>query len=274
MWEVMFWPLMACLLFPGLLVYLGLHVLKREIIFVDIAMAQMASLGACVAVLFHHDLRSPAAFMISMGFTLLGGAIFSAARKRRSEVPLEAIIGIVYVMAAAMAVLLLSRAAEGDAQIKNMLVGNILLVTAADVWKTVGLLSAIALFHWILRKPFLTISFEPEKAWQSGMRVRWWDFLFYASLGLVATILVRVAGVLLVFTYLIVPAACSMQLAKSFGIRLLVGWGITMAGGVAGLFLSFWLDLPSGAAIVCTFGVLMILASFIGLLQRRLLKKT
>src|SRR3989338_5317005 len=104
MWEVMFWPLMACLLFPGLLVYLGLHVLKREIIFVDIAMAQMASLGACVALLFHQDLRSPAAFTISMGFTLVGGAIFSAARKRKSEVPLEAIIGIVYVMAAAVSV--------------------------------------------------------------------------------------------------------------------------------------------------------------------------
>ena len=261
----MFWPMMACLLFPGLLVYLGLHVLKREIIFVDIAMAQMASLGACVALLFHQDLRSPAAFAISMGFTLVGGAIFSFARKRKSEVPLEAIIGIVYVMAAAVSVLLLSRAAVGAAPNKSKLVGNILLVTPADVWKTVGLLAAVAIFHWIFRKQFLTISLEPEKAWQRGMRVRWWDFLFYASLGLVATILVRVAGVLLVFTYLIVPAACGMRLAGKFEVRLLIGCGITVTGGVTGLFLSFWLDLPSGAAIVCTFGGLMILAFLIGL---------
>lgn len=259
MWEVMFWPLVACILLPGLLVYLGLHVLRREIIFIDIAMAQMASLGTCVAVLFHQDLKAPMTFMISLGFTILGAVIFSMIRKRKSEVPLEAIIGIVYVLSAAAAVLLLSRAAEGNEQIKNMLVGNILLISPSEVWKTFGLFIGVGVFHWLLRKKFMMISFEPDRAYQMGLNVRGWDFLFYASFGLVATSFVRIAGVLLVFTYLIVPATCGIKLAHRFATRLILGWGISLLGGIAGLFFSFWFDLPSGAAIVCTFGALMIL---------------
>src|SRR5438552_7746572 len=139
MWEVMFWPIVACVLLPWLLVYLGLHVVQRGIIFIDIAMAQMASLGICLAVLFHLDLQSWTTFGIALGFTLVGGAIFSVTGKRSSQIPQEAVIGISYVVAAAAAVLLLSRAAEGDEQIKNMLVGNILLVTPHEVWKCFAL---------------------------------------------------------------------------------------------------------------------------------------
>jgi zinc/manganese transport system permease protein len=261
MWEVMFWPLVACILLPGLLVYLGLHVLRREIIFIDIAMAQMASLGTCVAILFHQDLKAPSTFAISLGFTLLGAIIFSVIRKRKSEVPLEAIIGIVYVISTATAVLLLSRAAEGDEQIKNMLVGNILLVSPSEIWKTFGLLTAVGIFHYFFRRQFLMISFEPDKADREGLNIRWWDFLFYASFGLVTTSFVRIAGVLLVFTYLIVPAACGIRLGASFTKRFILGWCISLLGGFAGLFFSFWFDLPSGAAIVCTFGGLMIIVS-------------
>ena len=135
MWEVMFWPIVACVLLPWLLVYLGLHVVQRGIIFIDIAMAQMASLGICVAVLLHLDLEGWAAFGIALGFTLAGAAIFSVTGKRTSQVPQEAVIGISYVVAAAAAILLLSRAAEGDEEIKQMLVGDILLVSPYDVWK-------------------------------------------------------------------------------------------------------------------------------------------
>ena len=134
MWEVMFWPIVACVLLPWLLVYLGLHVVQRGIIFIDIAMAQMASLGICVAVLFHFDLASWTTFAIALGFTLAGAAVFSITGKRTSQIPQEAVIGISYVVAAAASVLLLSRAAEGDEQIKQMLVGNILLVTPFEVW--------------------------------------------------------------------------------------------------------------------------------------------
>ena len=269
MWDVMFWPIVACVLLPWLLVYLGLHVVQRGIIFIDIAMAQMASMGICVAVLFHLDLESPATFAIALGFTLMGAAIFSVTGKRTSQVPQEAVIGIAYVVAAAAAVLLLSRAAEGDEQIKQMLVGNILLVTPLEVWKCFGLFAIVGILHFVLRRNFLLVSFDRDGAYEKGVRVRWWDFLFYAAFGLVVTSFVRIAGVLLVFSYLIVPAVCGINLASSIGRRLLIGWLIALIGGVGGLFFSFWWDLPSGAAIVCTFGALLILVSIISLFRRK-----
>jgi zinc/manganese transport system permease protein len=265
----MFWPIVACVLLPWLLVYLGLHVVQRGIIFIDIAMAQMASLGICLAVLFHLDLESWTTFAIALAFTLIGAAIFSVTGKRASQIPQEAVIGIAYVVAAAAAVLLLSRAAEGDTEIKNMLVGNILLVTPREVWKCFALFVAVGVFHFSLRRNFLLVSFDRDGAYQKGLRVRWWDFLFYAVFGLVVTSFVRIAGVLLVFSYLIVPAVCGINLARRISHRLLIGWMIAWLGGIAGLFLSFWWDLPSGAAIVCTFGVLLILISFFALWRHR-----
>lgn len=271
MWDVMFWPIMACILLPWLLVYLGLHVVQRGIIFIDIAMAQMASLGICLAVLLHLDLESWTAFGIALAFTLVGAAIFSVTGKRASQIPQEAVIGIAYVVAAAAAVLLLSRAAEGDEEIKNMLIGNILLVSPREVWERFALFAAVGIFHFLFRKKFLLVSFDRDGAYQQGLRVRWWDFLFYALFGLIVTSFVRIAGVLLVFSYLIVPAVCGINLARRIGNRLLVGWIVALGGGVAGLFFSYWWDLPSGAAIVCTFGALLILISLIGLWRRRLI---
>ena len=264
----MFWPIVACVLLPWLLVYLGLHVVRRGIIFIDIAMAQMASLGICVAVLLHLNLEGWPAFLIALGFTLVGAAVFSVTGKRASQIPQEAVIGISYVVAAAAAVLLLSRAAEGDEQIKQMLVGNILLVSPTDVWKCFGLFLFVGIVHFVLRRSFLLVSFDRDGAYERGLRVRWWDFFFYALFGLVVTSFVRIAGVLLVFSYLIVPAVCGINLARSLGKRLLIGWVVALLGGVAGLFLSFRWDLPSGAAIVCTFGALLIVISLGGLLLR------
>src|SRR5678816_3674082 len=269
MWEVMFWPIVACLLFPWLLVYLGMHVVQRGIIFIDIAMAQLASLGICLAVLLHMDLESPATFAIALSFTLVGAAIFSFTGKRASKVPQEAVIGIAYVVAAATAVLLLSRAAEGDEEIKSMLVGNILLVTPTEVWKAFALFVVVGTIHAIFRRRMLRASFERDRAIAEGQLVRWWDFFFYASFGLVVTSFVRIAGVLLVFTYLIVPAVCGLHLADRFINRLIAGWIIALIGGVAGLFLSFHFDLPSGAAIVCTFGAILIIASVSGFVRSR-----
>jgi zinc/manganese transport system permease protein len=173
------------------------------------------------------------------------------------------------VVAAAAAVLLLSRAAEGDEQIKQMLVGNILLVTPLEVWKCFILFAVVGILHFVLRKNFLFVSFDRHAAYERGLRVRWWDFLFYALFGLVVTSFVRIAGVLLVFSYLIVPAVCGINLARSLTNRLLIGWLIALFGGVAGLFLSFQWDLPSGAAIVCTFGVLLIVIGFASLFRRK-----
>ena len=265
----MFWPIVACVLLPWLLVYLGLHVVQRGIIFIDIAMAQMASLGICVAILFHFDLEGWTTFFIALGFTLVGAAIFSVTGKRASQIPQEAVIGIAYVVAAAAAVLLLSRAAEGDEEIKNMLVGNILLVTPREVWERFALFAAVGIFHFVFRRNFLLVSFDRDGAYQKGLQVRWWDFFFYAVFGLVVTSFVRIAGVLLVFSYLIVPAVCGINLAQRTANRLLIGWFIALLGGIAGLFLSYWWDLPSGAAIVCTFGALLILISLFALWKHR-----
>lgn len=269
MWEVMFWPIVACVLLPWLLVYLGLHVVQRGIIFVDIAMAQMASLGICVALLFRIDLHSWFTFSIALGFTLVGAAIFSLTGKRASQIPQEAIIGIAYVVAAAAAVLLLSRAAEGDEEIKQMLVGNILLVSPEDVWRCFALFVAVGIFHFVLRRNFMLISFNRDAAYERGLRVRWWDFLFYASFGLVVTLFVRIAGVLLVFSYLIVPAVCGISLMRRNAGRLAVGILIATMGGIGGLFWSFYGDLPSGAAIVCTFGALLVIVSSVAALKTR-----
>jgi zinc/manganese transport system permease protein len=270
MWEVMFWPIVACVLLPWLLVYLGLHVVQRGIIFIDIAMAQMAALGICVAILLRLELESWTTFFIGLGFTLIGAAIFSVTGKRASQIPQEAVIGIAYVVAAAAAVLLLSRAAEGDEEIKNILVGNILLVTPREVWERFALFAAVGIFHFVFRRSFLLVSFDRDRAYRNGLRVRWWDFLFYAVFGLVVTSFVRIAGVLLVFSYLIVPAVCGINLVRETANRLLIGWCIALLGGIAGLFLSYWWDLPSGAAIVCTFGALLVLVSLVAVCRNRM----
>lgn len=263
MWEVMMWPIAACLLLPGLLVYLGLHVVRRGIIFIDIAMAQMASLGVCFAVMKHLDPGGPVTFWISLGFTIFAAGLFAITGKRTGEVPQEAIIGIAYVVAAAGSVILLSFSAEGDEQIKNMLVGNILLVTKEEILRTLGLFFGVGIFHWLARRKFMQLSFDPAEAAAGGMSVKGWDFLFYASFGLVVTSFVQIVGVLLVFTYLIVPAVCAILVAKGFRLRLVVGVLISLVGGVTGLMISFYKDLPSGAAIVCVFGVLLVLAGFV-----------
>jgi zinc/manganese transport system permease protein len=265
----MFWPIAACVLLPWLLVYLGLHVVQRGIIFIDIAMAQMASLGICLGVLLGFEPESLLSYVMGFGVTLIGAAIFAITGKRASRVPQEAIIGINYVVAAAAAVLLLSRSAHGNEEIRNMLVGDITVVSAAEVWKCFAVFIAVGVVHFALRKNFLLVSFNRDQGYERGWSVRWWDFLFYATFGIVVTIFVRVAGVLLVFSYLIVPAVCAVTLVRSISIRLLIGWAISLIGGIGGLFASFYWDFPSGAAIVCTFGLLLILISLATLARRR-----
>ena len=268
MWEVMFWPAAAAVLLPWLLVYLGLHVVQRGIIFVDIAMAQMASLGICIAVLLKFEPESIPAYAIGLGVTLLGAAIFATTGKRARRIPQEAIIGISYVIAAAAAVLLLSRSAHGNEEIRNMLVGDITVVGSAEVWKCFAVFVIVGLIHFLLRKKFMMVSFQRDEAIRCGMRVAWWDFLFYATFGLVVTVFVRIAGVLLVFSYLIAPAVCAVSLTRSLPARLLTGWLVSLIGGLAGLFLSYRWDLPSGAAIVCTLGAMLALTG-LGSLARK-----
>jgi zinc/manganese transport system permease protein len=257
--SIMFWPLIACLLLPGILVYYGLHIVRREIIFVDLALAQVAALGICLSILLRHDVNDWHTFAWSLGFTFIGAAIFTLTRSRNHRVPQEALIGIVYVVAAATAILMLSQSAEGDEELKRTLVGDILLVRPAEVFRAFGLYAVIGVLHFLFRKRFLMISFEPERALAEGISIRAWDFLFYALFGFVVTSFVRIGGVLMIFSYLIVPAICANLLAQSLRLRLLIGWLTATLASVVGLYVSYKHDLPTGASIVCALGGALLL---------------
>jgi zinc/manganese transport system permease protein len=257
-WTVMKWPLAACLVLPPLLVYLGIHVVKREVIFVDLALAQVATLGTCVAMLFGYDFHDPNAFWISLFVTFLAAALFSYIRGTgKGPVPQEAIIGITFVVAAAGTILLLSRVAGGKEELEHMLTGDILNVTAGEVAERAGLFGVIAVFFGVYHKRFALISSDAQAAFASGLRVRVWDFLFYAAFAVVVVSFVRIAGVLLTFAYLIVPAVCAVMLATDWRRRLVVGWIIAVLASLGGLTTSYWFDLPTGAAIVCACGALL-----------------
>ncbi len=265
------WPLLALILLPGILVYFGLHVVERGIIFVDLALAQVAALGVCVAILMGAHPGEPFPYFLSLLFTLFGAALFSLTRFRHPRVPHEAIIGIIYIVAAAAATLVLSHTAEGDEALKNLLVGNILLVTRAEVLRTAALYAVIGAIHYVLRARFLRITFEPAVASREGMRVRLWDFLFYGTFGFVVTSFVQIAGVYLVFSYLIVPAVCGALLSEGIRSRLVIGCAVALVGGLAGLGISVQfatLDLPTGPTIVCVFGALLVASAVVARLRR------
>ena len=255
------WPLVACLLLPGILVYYGLHIIRREVIFVDLALAQVATLGTCVCLYLGHEADDPHNYFWSLGFTLAGALVFTFTRaSKHARVPQEALIGIIYVVAAAAGILLLSKSPHGKEELQKTLVGDLLTVSWPDIWKTAALYGVIGVVHFIFRKQFIALSFDHERAEQSGLRVRLWDFLFYALFGLVVTSFVQVGGVLMVFSYLIVPAACGTYLASSLPMRLVVGWCVATLASMAGLYASFELDVPTGAAIVCMLGVALLVA--------------
>ncbi|PWU09084.1 MAG: metal ABC transporter permease [Verrucomicrobia bacterium] len=257
--SIMLWPLVACLLLPGILVYYGLHIVRREVIFVDLALAQVAALGMCVAIVLNHEPGDWQTYAWSLGFTFVGAAIFTLTRTRDQRVPQEALIGIVYVVAAAAGILVLSHAAEGDEELKRTLVGDILVVRPEEIFRAFGLYAVIGVIHFMFRKAFLMISFEPQRAIAEGRSVRGWDFLFYMLLGFVVTSFVHIGGVLMIFSYLIVPAVCANLLAQSFRLRLLIGWLTATLASIVGLYVSFKNDLPTGASIVCALGAALLL---------------
>jgi zinc/manganese transport system permease protein len=252
-------PLAASLILTGIHAYLGVHVVERGVIFVDLALAQIAALGAIVALIMGLDPHGPSAYWISLGFTFLGAFIFSVAKSKRAHIPQEAFIGIAYAVASAAAILAMSKATGETEHLKDMLVGNILAVSWKEVGRTAGLYGVIALFHFVFRKRFLLISMNPKEAEAQGISVRLWDFLFYASFGLVVTSSVAIAGVLLVFCYLIVPSVGAMLFTDRIGPRLAIGWTMGTLVSALGVVLSVKMDTPTGATIVCTFGGVLIL---------------
>jgi zinc/manganese transport system permease protein len=259
-------PFVASLILTGIHAYLGVHVVERGVIFVDLALAQIAALGATVAIVAGMDPHGRNSYWISLGFTFLGAAIFAFARTRRGHIPQEAFIGIAYSVASAMAILLMSKATGETEHLKDMLVGNILAVSWPEVRKTAILYALVGVFHYIFRKKFLLISMNHEKAENLGISVRFWDFLFYASFGFVVTSSVAIAGVLLVFCYLIVPSVGAMLFADRIGPRLAIGWTMGTLVSALGCYLSVQLDTPTGATIVVTFGGVLVLMFLLHLL--------
>lgn len=256
-------PFLACLVLTGIHTYLGLHVVSRGVIFVDLALAQIAALGSTFAFLVGFAPSSQQSYLYSLVFTFIGAAIFSISRLKDQRVPQEAIIGIVFAVASAAAILIADRSPQGAEHVAQMLSGSILWVNWSVIWKTLGIYTLIGIFHFIFRKQFLMISMHPEEALQRGMSVRWWDFVFYMSFGFVITSSVAIAGILLVFCFLIIPAVIGMLYSKHIIPRLVIGWISGTLVSVSGLLLSYHFDFPSGPAVVCTFGAFLLLASLL-----------
>ena len=258
-------PFAASLILTGIHSYLGVHVVERGVIFVDLSLAQIAALGATIAMLLPFtggDPHGPWVYWISLGFTFIGAAIFSTIRVRRARIPQEAIIGIAYAVASAAAILAMSKATSESEHLKDMLVGNILAVSWPEVVKTAVLYAVVGAFHYAFRRQFLAISMGHDQrdgeATVNHLNVRLWDFLFYASFGFVVTSSVAIAGVLLVFCYLIVPSVAAMLYSEHIGRRLAIGWTMGTVVSALGIYLSVKLDLPTGATMVCTFGIVLI----------------
>src|SRR4029453_16890637 len=230
--ALMWVPFLMCLVLTGIHAYLGIHVIAREVVFVDIALAQIAALGATAAFLVGFDPEDPGSYWFGLAATVAGALPLPPPRSRPRHVSQEAVIGVVYAVSAGAAVLLADRSPHGAEHLRGMLVGSILSVSGAEVLKVAALYAAVGPLGWLWRRPFLLISIDPARAYREGLAVRAWDFLFYASFGVVVTSSVRIAGVLLVFSYLIVPALAGIVTGGGVGVRLLVGWSFGAAVSV------------------------------------------
>jgi zinc/manganese transport system permease protein len=264
-WDILSFlaaPFVASLVIAGIHAYLGVHVVERGVIFVDLSLAQIAAFGATVAILLpwsDGDPHSPSVYWVALVFTIIGAAMFATIRSRRARIPQEAIIGISYAVASAATIVALSKSTSEGEHLKDMLVGNLLAVSWTEVWQTAALYAAIGAFHYVFRKRFLAISMNPDAVEAAGVNIKLWDFLFYVSFGFVVTRSVAMAGVLLVFCYLIVPSVAAMLYAEHIGPRLAIGWTMGTIVSALGVWLSLQLDMPTGATIVCTFGIVLAL---------------
>ena len=257
--DLLLWPVVATFVLTGIHVYLGLHVVTRGVIFVDLALAQVAALGMAIGVLLGLEHESISVYFIALLFTTLGAGLFALTREIQRRFNQEAIIGIVYVVSAALMIILLSKLPEGGEHLNHLLVGSILFVSPSAVIKTAVLYTVIGLFHYKYRVAFLSVSKFPGYDAIENLSTRLWDFMFYVSFGLVVTSSVQIAGILLVFSYLIIPAVAALLFVRGIKQRLLFGWAFGVVGSLFGMFISVLFDLPTGASIVAAFGTLLVL---------------
>ena len=245
----------AGVLLAGILAYFGVHVVLRGIVFVDLALAQISSLGVVLGLLIGFE-----PVITSIVFTFLGATLFAVVRIDDDRIPHEAFIGIMYAVASAAAILIVAKSPTGEASALKFLFGNILAVTLSQLGQMAVAFGLIGLFHAIFRKRFFLLSFHHERPKDVGFSVPLWNFLFYLSLGFVIAFAIRTGGVLLVFSYLIVPPVAAMLLARRISRVLVIAWIFGVGTSFFGLYFSFRLNLPTGATIICTFGLLLLLA--------------
>ena len=265
-------PFAACLVLVGIHAYFGIHVIERRVLFVDLAVAQFAALGAVVGFANGHHPGELGSTLYSMGFATLAAVLFPVTRMRHEKLPQEAIIGITFVVASAAAILIADKAPEGAEHIKETLAGSLLWVTWPTVIKDLVIYSGVGLFHWLVRKKLLLITTDPEEAYRRGWWVRWWDFLFYLSFGVIITFSVEIGGILMVFSYLVIPACIAILLARNMGARLILGWVIGWVGSALGLIASYQWDFPTGPAVVVVLGLMLMatwLVDVLGLTARQ-----
>jgi zinc/manganese transport system permease protein len=253
-------PFAASVLFVLIHAYLGVHVLRRKIVFADLALAQLSALGATVAFANGYPATSAAGFAYALLFTATGAALLTLTRSLARFVSQEAFVGILYVVATAATILVVDRSPHGAEHVKRILVGSILTVDLLDVAKLTMLYAAIGLLHWLVRRPLLALSSETTPAGRTGVAVWAWDFCFYLSFGVVVTSSVTTAGVLLVFSFLIVPAVIGSIFSGRLHVVLLIAWSAGIAASAVGLAGSYLLDLPTGAAMVVALAGFLLLA--------------
>ena len=267
MWEIiqfLFPPFVACLTLVGIHGYLGIHVLQREIIFIDIALAQISAVGSTFAfILWHKDEHTFIAYICALSFTLLAALFFSAIRKKITQIHQEAVIGVSYAIAAALALFLMALAAGGEVHLEHMLTGSILWAKWSDILPCAGVYAAIGLFHFVFRDKFRMISWHYKDAVKKGINVELWDFLFYATFGIVVTHSVRIAGVLVVFALLIIPSTISAMFAESWSKRISIAYTLGVLVTMAGLAFSFIFDFSCGPSVVTFLGVALIIAAIL-----------
>jgi zinc/manganese transport system permease protein len=244
------YALLASLILAGIHSYLGFHVVSRGVIFVDISLAQAAAFGGVVAMLLGMEYHSMAAYLVSLGFTLAGAGIISVSRMKDNRIPQEAFIGIVYAGFSAGVILLLSGQPGGMEELEHTISGSLMTVTVQDLWVTALIYGVIGAFHYVFRNQFFSISENAAENRRNGTSAGWWDFLFYGTFGLVVTSSVHIAGVLLVFSLLVIPPVTALLFTRKKGLRLYLGWIFAFAGSALGIMLSVGMDLPAGPSIM------------------------
>jgi len=256
--------LLPAFIMTGLMIlthtYLGLHVLARGIIFVDLALAQIAALGASVAFLLGFEAHGLEAQAFAFAATLIAALAFTGLHKIPGKTAREVTIGCVYVVATALSLVILSRTTQGMEELKSLFNGNILWVRWEEITLVAIAYGALVLLHTLQRKRFYALSFTTDKNARPSLL---WEFLFFASFAVVITLAVNIAGILLVFAFLIIPGFSASLLFASFGRRLILGWVLGLGFSAIGLWLSFIADLPVGATVVSLLGLLPIVAMFL-----------